>query len=95
MKGYTNNRFVAPPLPAEEQPEEIQPCSAKMLGSSIIDGRYNGVSDGQAGLLHGQYDNDTNLDVDPLCNFNTDTFSLRRGPSSVGSVPSQSSTPAE
>ena len=63
---------------------------AKMLGSAIIDGRYNGVSDGQAGLLHGQYDDPNSLSVDPLCDMSTDVFSLRTGNNVVspGDAPS-------
>ena len=87
MKCYKHAIPIVP-HPVDEDTIE-QP--AKMLGSSISDGRYNGVCDGSAGLLRGQYDNDSSMAVDPLCDFGTDVFSLR-GPSPS---PSTEITPAE
>lgn len=56
---------------------EVLDSPAKLLGSAIADGRYNGFSDGEAGLLHGMYDNDSSLAVDPLCDFSTDLITLK------------------
>ena len=67
----------------DDESEDIQPDSAKILGSSIVDGRYNGVCDGSAGLLHGQYDNDSSMTVDPLCDLSTDVFGMRSGSTPV------------
>ena len=74
MKGYNQFKpiFSTPLVDSEELKPE-----AKMLGSSIADGRYNGVADGSAGLLVGQYDNDSSMSVDPLCDLSTDSFALR------------------
>lgn len=74
MKGYKNFFTAFAPKDVSEGEEIPQP--AKMLGASIADGRYNGVSDGSAGLLRGQYDDDDSMSVDPLCDFSTDPFGL-------------------
>lgn len=78
MKGY-NIHFPCSTLDVDVDSEEI-PQTAKMLGSAIADGRYNGVCDGSAGLLRGQYDNDSSMAVDPLCDFSTDKFGLTQVP---------------
>lgn len=78
MKCYTTHIPSALPEPLPEVSEQIV-VPAKMLGSAIADGRYNGVSDGAAGLLNGQYDNDSSMSVDPLCDLNTDIFGMRSG----------------
>lgn len=88
MKCYKHRNPVFSSFIPSESEEIKQP--AKMLGSCIVDGRYNGVSDGAAGLLVGQYDNDSSMCVDPLCDFSTDLAQLR--PNS--SVPT-SSPPSE
>ena len=65
-------------MPSEPSSDaEVIPVVAKRLGSAIADGRYNGVCDGSAGLLSGQYDNDSSMSVDPLCDLNTDIFGMR------------------
>lgn len=87
MKGYNTLR----PITIQPQSDEVsQP--AKMLGSTIADGRYNGVCDGSAGLLRGQYDNDSSLTVDPLCDMSTDRFDVRQ--SLVAPSPSDGADPA-
>lgn len=78
------------PLPVSFTDEEIVETVAKRLGSSIADGRYNGVTDGSAGLLSGQYDNDDTLSVDPLCDLDTDPFGMRTSPTPPTSDPSSS-----
>ncbi len=83
MKGYKD--FI-PALPPVVDDEDFQPVPAKMLGSAIVDGRYNGVSDGEAGLLHNQYDDNFSDGVDPLCDLNTDPFGMRNGSSPVPSA---------
>ena len=80
MKCYKTFPISPLPEPLEEVAASIE-VPAKMLGSAITDGRYNGVCDGSAGLLIGQYDNDSSLSVDPLCDLSTDTFGMRSGPS--------------
>lgn len=80
MKCYKTIPICPLPEPLEEVSASID-VPAKMLGSAITDGRYNGVCDGAAGLLNGQYDNDSSLSVDPLCDLSTDTFGMRSGPS--------------
>lgn len=88
MKGYTHIIPITH-LPVDEETIE-QP--AKLLGSSIADGRYNGVCDGSAGLLRGQYDNDSSMAVDPLCDMSTDSFSLRQSMSVPQASPSPGGT---
>lgn len=75
-------------LPVDE--ETIAP-PAKLLGSSIADGRYNGVCDGSAGLLRGQYDNDDSMTIDPLCDLSSDRFDLRQSFSKPSSQSSSDS----
>lgn len=85
MKGYFDLfAFISPctcaPIvddPVLDEDTEVIDSPAKMLGSAIADGRYNGFSDGEAGLLHGMYDNDSSLAVDPLCDFSTDLRTLK------------------
>ena len=90
MKGYNKIINVLLPISSDDDSSEIE-VPAKMLGSSIADGRYNGVSDGSAGLLVGQYDNDESMSVDPLCDFATDITQLRPNSSApdVPDVPSE------
>lgn len=87
MKCYTTHVPSVLPEPLSEVSDQIE-VPAKMLGSAISDGRYNGVCDGAAGLLNGQYDNDSSLSVDPLCDLATDVFGMRSG-----STPPPAATP--
>lgn len=66
--------------------DNFQARPAKMLGSAIYDGRYNGVSDGQAGLLRAQYDDPESSAVDPLSDMSTDVFALRSNNKPVATV---------
>lgn len=92
MKGYFDLRPCC--VPPVSDSEEI-PQPAKMLGSSIADGRYNGVCDGNAGLLRGQYDNDSSLAVDPLCDMSTDRFDVRQSISAPSPSDGADPAPAE
>lgn len=95
MKGYFDLFSTLPPESCSpvlddvsvQDDTEALPPRAKMLGSSIADGRYNGFSDGEAGLLHGMYDNDSSLAVDPLCDFSTDLITLKPTSSAPPSDP--------
>lgn len=73
MKGYNNDRL--PMVEPAAYGEDFQVRPAKMLGSSIMDGRFSDVA-GAFGILHGQYDDPNSMDVDPLCDMNTDIAGL-------------------
>ena len=74
--------------------DTFQARPAKLIGSAIYDGRYNGVSDGQAGLLRGQYDDADSTSVDPLADMSTDAFALRSSNKPITKV-SQGSASSE
>lgn len=50
------------------------------LGSLIQDQMYHGVSSSNSTLLSGEFDDEDNFDVDPLCNMKTDRFDISSQP---------------
>lgn len=67
------------------------------LGTSITNQMYNGVDNNNSSLLHGEFDDEDNWDVDPLCDMSSDRMELtpiERVPD-MNNDPSTSAPPVE
>lgn len=84
--------------PASNPSEDINTKPCECLGTRIQQQMYFGVDSSVSTLLHGQFDDNDNWDVDPACDMSTDRFDLdlpERVPVSTPHEPKEPMTAGE
>lgn len=70
------NKFIKPIVSSPFVDENEVTTQARCLGSRLRDQMFNGVSSDNSTLLTGNYDDEDDWDVDPLCDMSSDRMDL-------------------